>query len=109
MTQALGLHPVCSLWEKGDGKAREAAIHGVKEKQTQPSPALLLWCLALSQPLPWWWGGTEKAGQAATPSILVIWCQFGLGLHFQLGDPKLCGMDPYQRGWLMSPGARQSR
>lgn len=77
MTQELGLGPVCSLWENGDARAREAAVPGVKEKQTQPNAALLMWCLAVSQPLPWWWSGTEKAGQAGRLPYLLYNASLG--------------------------------
>lgn len=112
MTQELGLGQVYSLWENDYGKARKGDIPREKEKQMQPSPALLC-CLAASQPFRWYWGGTEKAGKAGLPlyssyNASLGWCYiFNL---VTLGNcPKLCGLDPYQRGWLMSPGARQNR
>lgn len=102
-----------ALWHNGDGKAGKAAVPRVKEKQTQPSPAPLPWRLAVSQPLPRWSGGTEKAGQAGLPLYLSYDASLGWGYIFNLvtpgNCPKLCGMDPHQRGWLMSRGVRQSR
>ena len=79
---------VFSLWENGDGKARKAAVPGVKEKQMQPSPIplpVMFGCVSATATVV----GRDREGWASqAPSVLVIQCQCGLGLHVQFGDPR---------------------